>query len=195
MTSHSTCIIFYCLYWPYNRYPVFPWVISDYTSKTLDLNNPKIFRDLTKPIGALNPDRLKLFKDRMDQMPDTQPGFLYGTHYSTPGYVLFYLVRQGNLLFHPYSTFLIAICTVPEYLLRLQNGKFDAPGRMFHSIAETWLGVLNNQADVKEVDELVHPKTKVLCSLSLSFIKKQKDQVSSSTLNDWCLESKTTEPE
>ena len=46
---------------------------------------------------------------------DLGPKFLYGTHYSTPGYVLYYLVRQA-----------------PEYILRLQNGKFDAPDRMFN---------------------------------------------------------------
>jgi hypothetical protein len=33
---------------------VFPWVISDYTSAVLDLANPATFRDLSKPIGALN---------------------------------------------------------------------------------------------------------------------------------------------
>ena len=35
-----------------------------------------------------------------------------------PGYVLFYVVRQA-----------------PEYMLRLQNGKFDAPDRLFNSVA------------------------------------------------------------
>jgi factor associated with neutral sphingomyelinase activation len=33
-------------------------VIQDYESQTLDLENPKTFRDLSKPIGALNPKRL-----------------------------------------------------------------------------------------------------------------------------------------
>jgi len=33
----------------------FPWVLSDYTSENLDLENPGVFRDLAKPIGALNP--------------------------------------------------------------------------------------------------------------------------------------------
>jgi hypothetical protein len=36
--------------------------------------------------------------------------FIYGTHYSTPGYVLFYLVRQ-----------------MPEHMLRLQSGKVLFP--------------------------------------------------------------------
>jgi hypothetical protein len=37
------------------QYPIFPWVLADYTSSTIDLNNPSVYRDLSKPIGALNP--------------------------------------------------------------------------------------------------------------------------------------------
>ena len=36
-----------------NQYPVFPWVLRDYTSATLDLSDPATFRDLSKPMGAL----------------------------------------------------------------------------------------------------------------------------------------------
>eukprot|EP00656_Telonema_subtile_P056546 TRINITY_DN9050_c0_g1_i2.p1 TRINITY_DN9050_c0_g1~~TRINITY_DN9050_c0_g1_i2.p1 ORF type:complete len:325 (-),score=71.25 TRINITY_DN9050_c0_g1_i2:75-1049(-) len=50
------------------QYPVFPWVIADYESSTLDLENPESFRDLSKPIGALNPERLAYFKNRREQM-------------------------------------------------------------------------------------------------------------------------------
>lgn len=50
-----------------------------------------------------------------------------GTHYSTPGYVLHYLVRVA-----------------PEYMLCLQNGKFDAPDRMFHNMLGTWQSCLQN---------------------------------------------------
>lgn len=44
------------------QYPVFPWVIADYHSNVLDINNPQTFRDLSKPMGALNPRRLENFK-------------------------------------------------------------------------------------------------------------------------------------
>lgn len=33
----------------------FPWVLCDYTSPTLDLEDPSVFRDLAKPIGVVNP--------------------------------------------------------------------------------------------------------------------------------------------
>ncbi len=48
------------------QYPVFPWVIADYESKTLNLSDSKTFRDLSKPMGALNPTRLKAFIDRYE---------------------------------------------------------------------------------------------------------------------------------
>ncbi|CAN0355959.1 unnamed protein product, partial [Discosporangium mesarthrocarpum] len=31
------------------QYPVFPWVLSDYKSEELDLTDPSVFRDLSKP--------------------------------------------------------------------------------------------------------------------------------------------------
>ena len=31
-----------------NQYPVFPWILADYTSKTLDLKDPKVYRDFSK---------------------------------------------------------------------------------------------------------------------------------------------------
>jgi neurobeachin-like protein 1/2 len=37
-----------------SQYHVFPWILKDYTSETLDLSNPDIYRDLSKPIGVLN---------------------------------------------------------------------------------------------------------------------------------------------
>ena len=90
-----------------SRYPVVPWVIQDYESPKLDLNNPATFRDLSKPIGALNPERLEYFRQRYESMHDAVDfPFMYGTHYSAAGYVLYYLVRS-----------------MPEHMLCLQNGK------------------------------------------------------------------------
>lgn len=52
------------------QYPVFPWVIANYTSPVLDLANPANFRDLSKPIGAVNPERLEKFRARMEALAD-----------------------------------------------------------------------------------------------------------------------------
>ena len=45
-----------------NQYPVFPWVLADYTSEVLDLNNPATFRDLSKPAGAMNEERCEMMR-------------------------------------------------------------------------------------------------------------------------------------
>jgi len=44
------------------QYPVLPWIIQDYTSTTLNLNDINVYRVLSKPIGALNPTRLERLK-------------------------------------------------------------------------------------------------------------------------------------
>ena len=169
-----------------SQYPVYPWVLADYASPKLNLEDPSSFRDLSKPIGALNAKRLATFRERYRHMaaPPSLPGpppvtqsyetklkegfsgliaqtafgrklvqqpskpppppkvvprdedapFLYGTHYSTPGYVLFFLVR-----------------VVPEFMLCLQNGKFDAPDRMFDSISDAFDSVCEAPTDLKEL--------------------------------------------
>ncbi|CAH2067235.1 unnamed protein product, partial [Iphiclides podalirius] len=114
------------------QYPVFPWIIADYTSKKLDLNKAESFRDLSKPMGALNPDRLEKLMERYNEM--NEPKFLYGSHYSAPGLVLFYLVRK-----------------YPRYMLCLQNGKFDHPDRMFNSVRDVYNNCLKNMSDFKEL--------------------------------------------
>ena len=40
------------------QYPVFPWVLKDFKSEVLDLKDENVYRDLSKPIGALNESRL-----------------------------------------------------------------------------------------------------------------------------------------
>jgi WD40 repeat protein len=122
--------------------PVFPWVLADYTSKTLNLDDPTnasgVFRDLTKPVGALNPTRLKMFTERYHSLDeaDGMKRFMYGTHYSSSGTVLHYLMRL-----EPFTTAAV----------ELQDGKFDHSDRLFHSIPATWAGVTSNAADVKEL--------------------------------------------
>lgn len=41
-----------------SAYPVMPWLIADYKNTSFELDNPEFFRDLSKPIGAINKHRL-----------------------------------------------------------------------------------------------------------------------------------------
>jgi len=115
-----------------SQYPVLPWVIANYESSFLDLTDPKNFRDLSKPIGALNEKRLESFRERYRLMPE--PKFFYGTHYSNPAYVIGYLVRK-----------------YPQFMLKLHGGRFDHPDRLFSSIEVDWYICLTNPASLKEL--------------------------------------------
>lgn len=46
------------------QYPVFPWVLADYTSQKLDLDKVSTYRDLTLPMGALTPARKEAAVER-----------------------------------------------------------------------------------------------------------------------------------
>ncbi|OHT03934.1 hypothetical protein TRFO_28716 [Tritrichomonas foetus] len=49
------------------QYPIFPWVLSDYSSENLDLSNEAVFRDLSKPSGALNSRKLQSLIEKMSE--------------------------------------------------------------------------------------------------------------------------------
>uniref|UniRef100_A0A1B0AJ54 BEACH domain-containing protein n=1 Tax=Glossina pallidipes TaxID=7398 RepID=A0A1B0AJ54_GLOPL len=120
-----------------NQYPIFPWVLTNYETKELDLSLPSNYRDLSKPIGALNPSRRAYFEERYESWEsDTIPPFHYGTHYSTASFTLNWLVRV-----EPFTTMFLA----------LQGGKFDYPDRLFSSISLSWKNCQRDTSDVKEL--------------------------------------------
>ncbi|XP_069686520.1 neurobeachin isoform X3 [Periplaneta americana] len=120
-----------------NQYPVFPWVLTNYETKELDLSLPSNYRDLSKPIGALNPSRRAYFEERYNSWEhDSIPPFHYGTHYSTAAFVLNWLIRV-----EPMTTMFLA----------LQGGKFDHPNRLFSSVALSWKNCQRDTSDVKEL--------------------------------------------
>ena len=123
------------------QYPVFPWIIADYTSEELDLTDPRTFRDLSKPMGCQTPDREREFRERYQTFAemgdDNTPAFHYGTHYSSAMIVTSYLIRL-----QPF---------VKSYLL-LQGGTFDHPDRMFFSIEGAWRSASRiNMTDIREL--------------------------------------------
>ena len=62
---------FVCLWM---QWPVMPWVLADYSSPRLKLDDPATFRDLSRPIGALNAQRLAMYKQRYADMPREEVG-------------------------------------------------------------------------------------------------------------------------
>ncbi|XP_048190361.1 LOW QUALITY PROTEIN: neurobeachin-like protein 2 [Perognathus longimembris pacificus] len=122
-----------------SQYPVFPWVLQDYVSPTLDLCNPAVFRDLSKPIGVVNPKHAQLVREKYESFEDpagTIDRFHYGTHYSNAAGVMHYLIRV-----EPFTSLHV----------QLQSGRFDCSDRQFHSVAAAWQARLESPADVKEL--------------------------------------------
>uniref|UniRef100_A0A670JUE8 Neurobeachin-like protein 2 n=1 Tax=Podarcis muralis TaxID=64176 RepID=A0A670JUE8_PODMU len=122
-----------------SQYPVFPWILQDYISETLDLNNPAVFRDLSKPIGVANERHAKDVKEKYESFEDPTgmiDKFHYGTHYSNAAGVMHYLIRT-----EPFTTLHI----------QLQSGRFDCSDRQFHSVPAAWQARMENPVDVKEL--------------------------------------------
>ena len=106
---------------------------------TGDLRDAAAYRDLAKPMGALDDERLAEVLQRYASFTDTDiPKFMYGSHYSTAaGVVLHYLVRL-----HPFAGLHCA----------LQNGHFDVADRLFASVPAAWAACAERGAvEVKEL--------------------------------------------
>jgi len=109
-----------------SQYPVFPWVITNYEdSDDFDLSEEKNYRDLSKPIGALNAEKFEKFNKKYLEMKlnssHCEPPYFFGKHYSTPAYVIYYLTRA-----------------FPHLQLQIQGGSFGPAERMFNSIKDCW---------------------------------------------------------
>ncbi|KKA27601.1 hypothetical protein TD95_001437 [Thielaviopsis punctulata] len=120
------------------QYPVFPWVLADYTSSELNLNDPATFRDLSKPMGAQTPGRIPAYHENYTALAEIdETPFHYGTHYSTAMIVSSYLIRLPPF--------------VHSFIL-LQGGSFDHADRLFHSIPAAWRSAsADNKTDVREL--------------------------------------------
>uniref|UniRef100_A0A8C5GPR5 Neurobeachin n=1 Tax=Gouania willdenowi TaxID=441366 RepID=A0A8C5GPR5_GOUWI len=120
-----------------NQYPIFPWVLTNYDSEELDLTLPGNFRDLSKPIGALNPKRAAFYAERYETWDDdSTPSHHYTTLYSTAHSTLMWMLR-----IEPFTTF----------FLNANDGKFDHPERSFSGIGCSWRNCQRDTADVKEL--------------------------------------------
>jgi len=113
------------------------------------------FRELGKPIGAHSAEKLETFKSKYFEIVNkqslsglvevkTEAGsehnndekpYMYLSHYSTPGIVLYYLIRQ-----------------FPSYILKIQNESVGGPpDKIFHDINISWQNVLQALSDNKEL--------------------------------------------
>ncbi len=120
-----------------NQYPIFPWIIGNYDVPVLDLDDPKNYRNLVRPIGAISPLKENYAKEKLDVLNSEKDAAPYqlGTHCLPGRIVLGYMFRV-----EPFSSI----------LLRFEQGR-DSPTRMFHAIRRIWASGNVDTSDNKEL--------------------------------------------
>ncbi|WOO83333.1 Beige 1 [Vanrija pseudolonga] len=154
------------------QYPVFPWVLADYTSQSLDFSKASTFRDLSLPMGALTPARRDAAVERYQATEGVgETPFHYGTHYSSSMIVCGYMIRES-----PFT----------DIFLALQGGTFDLADRLFSSIPKAWDSASSaNRGDVRElIPEFFYAAAFLINMNHHDFGKKQ---VSGDTVDDVAL--------
>lgn len=108
------------------------------TPLEIKMNEKNYYRALNKPIGSLNKNRFirtmeQYEKMKKDKCKKHQPHF-YNSFYSTPGYVVFFYMR-----------------TIPELILKLQNGPFGPSERIFKSLESLWMNMHSTGSNLTEL--------------------------------------------
>ncbi|OHT07145.1 hypothetical protein TRFO_01251 [Tritrichomonas foetus] len=120
-----------------SQYPVYPWVISDYESDTIDLKDPKVYRDLSRPLGALNEKQIVTLREAYQEDCGSPLGScLYRSHYSSPHLVCGFLIRM-----EPFTTIHVSI----------QGDQFDDSTRIFSSVGKIWSDIITGTRDFREL--------------------------------------------
>ena len=122
------------------QYPVFPWILADYTSEHLDLGKMETFRNLQKPIAVQKDGSEEKYRENYATLKEMGVGlgpYHFASHYSNTGIVLHYLVRLP-----PFT----------GEFIKFQDGNFDLPDRSFHSLSTSWkMASETSASDVKEL--------------------------------------------
>ena len=141
----------------------------------MDLEKEENFRDLKKPVGILNKEREEEVRENFEQLKEMQiEPFHFGSFYSNPNIVTHYLIRRKEF---------------SALHVKLQNGRYDVPDRLFHSVRECFQLCLNSQqSDVRElIPEFFYDSEFLLNGDNLNFGVKQNGQkVNHVLLPPWC---------
>ncbi|EFN65741.1 Lysosomal-trafficking regulator [Camponotus floridanus] len=167
------------------QYPVFPFVLADYVSDKLDLNDPKIYRNFKRPMAVQDKKNEQHYINNYNYLKQTlteglnlialnQGPFHYGSHYSNSGTVLHFLVRLP-----PFTSMFLCY----------QDNNFDIPDRTFHALATTWrLTSCDSTTDVKElIPEFFYLPEFLLNFEGFNFgVRQNGNKVGDVELPKWC---------
>lgn len=154
-------------------YPVFPWVIKDYSSETIDLDSDDIYRDLSKPMAAMSEERVEALKTRCLPPDEHRKGkYLYNSCYSSPLFVFIWLIRM-----EPFTTLHI----------KAQGGRFDHATRLFQSIKTSYELASGTIGDYRElIPEFFFDPTFLLNTNRFDLGKIGGEPLDHAVLPPWC---------
>ncbi|EAX88017.1 Beige/BEACH domain containing protein [Trichomonas vaginalis G3] len=160
-----------------SQYPLFPWILTDFSSPELDLNNPSVYRDLSKPVGALTKKRLDDIMKRYEEMKNIgMKPYFYGNGPVFPLSVFQYLIRM-----EPFTSMHIQI----------QGGRFDHAARLFTKISDTSRQIREQDGDFRELIPEFFFMTEFLENTNgFDPGKTDKNQLGDVILPEWCHENK-----
>ncbi|VDK45537.1 unnamed protein product [Anisakis simplex] len=172
------------------QYPVFPFVLSNYSSTIIDLTDASSYRNLSKPMAVQNKRMeshylgvyacLEAEANRSTQSranphsPVCFGPYHYGSHYSNSGIVVHYLVRLP-----PFT----------DIALEYQDNNFDIADRLFNSVETTWrLSSSDSTTDFKElIPEFFYLPEFLVNNEHLNMgIRQNGDVVNDVVLPKWC---------
>ena len=119
------------------QYPVFPWILRNYESASLNFQDKKTFRKMKKTIAGMSVKKRSTADEKYSIMLEdtTMKPYQFGSHYLAGRSVLGYLFRL-----EPYSSLLIQF-----------EHKQDNAARMFHLLKFAWEACNNDPGDNKEL--------------------------------------------
>ena len=144
-----------------SQYPVFPWLLQDYS--IFSLVTTSLFRNFHYPVGAQTEEMQKEAKRRyIISDPDYKP-YHYGSHYSSPAVVSYYLLRLEPFM---------------SQAKEIQGGCFDRADRLFHDFVLSWKSCLSFTGDVKElIPELFYQPFALANPVYTTFGKTQTNKI------------------
>ena len=121
------------------QYPIYPWILKDYSSNEIDLNESMTYRDLSFPIYAQDDETRTNLKEKYESFEDNEVKYHCGSHYSNSGFVCYYLIRVK-----PFS----------NISAEIQGNCFDTPDRLFFNIKKFYVVQEKYQELIPEIFNL-----------------------------------------
>ena len=119
-----------------SQYPIFPWVLTDFSKGSLPFPQDS-YRKFNFPVGAQSLENQKAVSEKYSEWDeDDMDAFHYGSHYSSEGVALHFLMR-----IEPYTS----------QIIDLQGGSMDVADRLFISLEFAWNSCSGQNGDVKEL--------------------------------------------